>query len=66
MLLPVVFMPEGKSVSLLSGVAGLYGAIRVRESDILVLTGPFLNKPLTEELYYNGKSFFWNFKEPMV
>ncbi len=43
-------MPEEKSVSLLSGVAGLYGAIRVRESDILVLTGPFLNKPLTEEL----------------
>ncbi len=43
-------MPEGKSVSLLSGVAGLYGAIRVRERDLLVLTGPFLNKPLTDEL----------------
>ncbi len=43
-------MPADKNVSILSGAAGLYGAIRIKGSDTLLLTGPFLNKRLTEEL----------------
>ena len=35
--------PDDQNISLVSGYAGLYGAVRIRESGHLLITGPFLN-----------------------
>ena len=40
-----------ENVSLVSGVAGLYGAVRLRENKLLVVTGPFVNKPLDDAVF---------------
>ena len=40
-----------ENVSLISGTAGLYGAVRARENKLLLITGPFVNKPLGENVF---------------
>ena len=52
---PVPLPSSAKTGSLgassLSGVAGLYGAVRLRENKLLVVTGPFVNKPLDDAVF---------------
>ena len=43
--------PDDQNISLVSGYAGLYGAVRIRESGHLLITGPFLNKKPDEALF---------------
>lgn len=41
----------GINPSLVMGQAGLYGAIKINSGRQLLLTGPFINKKITEELF---------------
>lgn len=42
---------EDVNPSLVTGYAGLYGAIKTQNGNFLILTGPFVNKKITEELF---------------
>lgn len=42
---------EDLNPSLVTGYAGLYGAIKAHNGDYLILTGPFVNKKITNELF---------------
>ena len=42
--------PNDKTISLVSGYAGLYGTVHIRENKLLLVTGPFLNKKPDEAL----------------
>lgn len=41
---------KGEPVSLVNGCAGLYGVIRVHQNDLLIVTGPFVNRHIDDEL----------------
>ena len=41
---------EDETVSLVSGRAGLYGVIRVPQNGLLIVTGPFVNRHIDDEL----------------
>lgn len=40
-----------ETISLVSGCAGLYGVIRIARPELSLVTGPFINKNPTEELF---------------
>ena len=60
--------PGDQDISLVSGYAGLYGAVRIRESGQLLITGPFLNKKPDEALLdtiLHDYELPWKEREPL-
>ena len=60
--------PGDQDISLVSGYAGLYGAVRIRESGQLLITGPFLNKKPDEALLdtiLHDYELPWEEREPL-
>ena len=60
--------PNDQNISLVSGYAGLYGAVRIRESGHLLITGPFLNKKPDEALFdaiLHDYELPWEEREPL-
>lgn len=60
--------PDDQNISLVSGYAGLYGAVRIRESGHLLITGPFLNKKPDEALFdaiLHDYELPWEEREPL-
>lgn len=52
--------------SLVTGYAGLYGSIKTDNGNYLILTGPFVNKKITEELFdsvIHENNLNWDEKE---
>src|SRR5699024_2277425 len=61
-------VPNDKTISLVSGYAGLYGTVHVRENKLLLVTGPFLNKTPDEALLdrlLHDYALAWEEREPL-
>ncbi len=59
----------GEEHSLISGKAGLYGCVRVKKYDILLISGPYVNKKADGELYdsvIHEYSLPWEEREPLM
>ena len=60
--------PNDKTISLVSGYAGLYGTVHIRENKLLLVTGPFLNKKPDEALLdrlLHDYGLAWEEREPL-
>ena len=43
--------PKNETVSLVSGHAGLYGIVRIPQNELLIVTGPFVNRHIDDGLF---------------
>lgn len=61
-------IPQDETARFVTGIAGLYGAVRIPEHNLTLITGPFVNKKITNEMFdsiIHTYGFDWSELQPL-